>query len=95
MRNLPLVAGIALGALVVFAFRLVLLALGSVVYLYLLPGIVARNRHHPRQGDLFKLSAFGGWLVLPWLVALVAALSGPATDALYADGALVAGALDE
>lgn len=88
MRKILVIGTVLFAATAVFAFRLVLLALGSVLYLYLLPGITARNRRHPRQREIHRIGLFGGWLVLPWIVALWMATRGAAVDHLYVDSVL-------
>lgn len=95
MRNILLVAAIVLGAAVVFACRLVLLAVGSLLYVYLLPGVVAQKRQHPRRREIYIVSALAGWLVLPWIAALAYAARGEMHGMVCGDLPLVAGALDD
>jgi len=95
MRKFLVIGAVVLAATVVFAFRLVLLALGSALYLYLLPGIVAKNRCHPRRREIHLLNVFGGWLVLPWIVAFWMASRGAGAGVLFADAPLAAGGFDD
>jgi cell shape-determining protein MreD len=95
MRNIFLVAGIVLAASVVLAFRMVLLAIGSALYVYLLPGVVAQKRHHPRCREIFIVTALSAWLVLPWLLALLYAVKADPAGADYDDLPLVAGFADD
>jgi hypothetical protein len=70
MRKILLIPAILLAATVIFSFRLVLFGLGSILYIYLLPWVVAQQREHPRRKEILMVSAFTGWLILPWLGAL-------------------------
>jgi lysylphosphatidylglycerol synthetase-like protein (DUF2156 family) len=91
MRNMLVVAAIVLGATLVTAFRLVLLMVGSALYIYLLPGVVAQRRHHLRQQQIYMVTALAGWLVIPWVLALVYASMGEQSAVLLDDMPMVAG----
>jgi lysylphosphatidylglycerol synthetase-like protein (DUF2156 family) len=95
MRNILVIAAIVLGAILVTAFRLVLLMLGSVLYIYLLPGIVAQRRHHLRQQQIYIVTALAGWLVVPWVLALLYASMGEQGAVLADDMPVVAGLLND
>jgi hypothetical protein len=56
---------------VIYLWRVTLLALGCVVYIYLLPGVLAEKKNYPRYQQIYLLCALGGWLLVPWVVALV------------------------
>lgn len=88
LRKLSVIAAVVVAAAVVFAFRLILLAVGSILYLYLLPGLVARDRAHPHQQKLQTLCALSGWLILPWLIGFCIALTGPVKTPLFGKPAL-------
>lgn len=70
MRRTLSITAVVLIAIVVTAFRLVLLAIGSALYLYLLPGIIATKREHPRANQIYLVCALTGWLIVPWLTTL-------------------------
>lgn len=95
MRTLLIIAFVVLCAIMVTLFRVILCALGSVIYLYLLPGIIAAKRGHPRARDLYLICAFGGWLVLPWAGALWLATRTSDERALMVDAPLALHATEE
>jgi hypothetical protein len=70
MRNNFIIPVVVVAAIVVLAFRALQLALASLAYIYLLPGVIAMKRDHPRQQAIYVVCAVGSWLVLPWLGAL-------------------------
>jgi hypothetical protein len=82
MRNLLLIVATVLVATVVFAFRLVQLLLGSMLYVYLLPGVIAQKRQHPRTQAIYLVSGLAGWLILPWLAAFAYARKEPNAQTL-------------
>lgn len=83
MSKFLVIAAVMAGAAVAFASRLILLALGSALYLYLLPGLVARDRDHPSQQEIQLICALSGWLILPWLLGLCIALQGPVKAPIF------------
>jgi hypothetical protein len=95
MRKIFVIAAVVFTAVLVFAFRLVLLAAGSALYVYLLPGILARQRHHLRHREITLFTAVAGWLVLPWFGALLYAASAGHNNALSVDATLATSALDD
>lgn len=54
-----------------YVFRLALLALGCIVYVYLLPAVIASNRDYPRAGRIYWVCGLTGWLLIPWLACLL------------------------
>lgn len=76
MKNYLVVAAIVLGAVLVTAFRFVLVVAGSVLYIYLLPGVVAQRRRHLRYQQIYFVTALTGWLVVPWALAVLYASLG-------------------
>lgn len=95
MRILLIIAFVVLAAIIVTLFRIILCAAGSVIYVYLLPGIIAAKRGHPRARDIYLICAFGGWLLLPWVGALwLATRSGDERD-LMVDAPLALHATEE
>lgn len=71
MRNIHIVLAVALIAAIVTAFRLVLVALGSALYVYLLPAVIAGKRNHPKVRELYWICGMSAWLVIPWIAALI------------------------
>jgi hypothetical protein len=76
MRSIFVIAAVVVGAALVTVARTLLLAIGSVLYVYLLPGIVAQRRQHLRQRQVYVFTALTGWLVIPWMLALLYASVG-------------------
>ncbi|MDY7549178.1 superinfection immunity protein [Glaciimonas sp. CA11.2] len=52
-----------------FVLLLLLFAFG--VWVYFLPSIKATNLKHPDQKSIFVLNLLLGWLLIPWVIALV------------------------
>lgn len=76
MRTLNL--GIAiLGVVVLYIFRIAIITIGSMVYVYLLPGVVASHRSYQRAPSIYWICALLGWTVLVWLGCLVFSMSLP------------------
>jgi hypothetical protein len=46
-------------------------------FLYLLPGLIAWNRHHHNDIAILLLNILLGWTILGWIIALVWALTVP------------------
>ena len=44
------------------------------IWIYMLPSIIADNRWHPNTNAIFVLNLLAGWLFIPWVIALVWAL---------------------
>lgn len=78
------ISAMLLIGLVMFVFHVFAIALGSAVYLYFLPGVIAMNRHYRSADRVFIACAFTGWTVIGWLLALAFALTLPtvADDAM-------------
>ena len=89
MRKVLVIAAVVIVAAAVFAFRLILLALGSVIYLYFLPGLVARDRCHPRRQIIQIVCGAWGWLILPWGIGLWIALKGPVKRPVFGRPVLI------
>lgn len=71
-----------ISVILIYIFRTALLALGSVVYLYLLPGVLASYRGYPRTRSVYWICGLSGWTVVPWLACLILVLySSKASDA--------------
>jgi len=51
--------------------------LGVVVAVYLIPGMIAGIRNHPRKGAIIALNLLLGWTFLGWVAALIWALVKP------------------
>ena len=57
----------------VYIFRLSFLAAAGVLYLYFLPSLIAENRNPTKMEPVFILNLAGGWMLVPWIIALVLA----------------------
>jgi hypothetical protein len=60
-----------LAVAVVYLFRVCLLALGCVVYAYLLPGVLAQKKNCPKYQRIYWVCGLSGWLIIPWIGALL------------------------
>lgn len=58
---------------VVYLARLLLLGAAAALYVYFLPSLVAERRKLPRTQAVFLWNLAAGWLVIPWVIALVLA----------------------
>jgi hypothetical protein len=67
------IAVILVVAAVVYLFRVLFVTAAAALYAYFLPSLVAEKRNPLKMQPIFILNLAGGWLVLPWLVALVLA----------------------
>ena len=77
MRKSAVILIILAATVVICAYRIVLLTIGSVLYVYLLPGLIAKARRHVHAERIFLACALFGWLIFPWLSALVYAYRSP------------------
>lgn len=59
--------GVAVGALFMLAFSVVL---------YFLPAIIAFNRGHNSRGSIFVVNLFLGWTLLIWILCLAWSFGG-------------------
>ncbi|WP_205598158.1 superinfection immunity protein [Caulobacter sp. 17J65-9] len=66
-----------MGSFSLFHYLIVLVVLALLMAPYMLPGILALARKHPRKGAIIALNFFLGWSVLGWFGALVWALTTP------------------
>jgi hypothetical protein len=67
------IAVIVLAATVVYLIRLVFLCGAAVLYIYLLPSLLAEKRNPVKMQPIVLLNLLAGWLVIPWIVALILA----------------------
>jgi uncharacterized protein YqhQ len=49
----------------------------AMVVFYLLPGIIAEQRGHPKARQIVAVNILLGWMGMFWIIALLWALSGP------------------
>ncbi|WP_429202547.1 superinfection immunity protein [Massilia sp. UYP11] len=56
-------------------FRIALVLLGILLYLLLLPGVIAMKRGYPHTDRVFLWCALLGWTGAAWIVALVFVLT--------------------
>jgi hypothetical protein len=64
-----------LGVVALYVFRIGIIILGSMLYIYLLPGVIASHRHYPRASTVYWICALFGWTLLVWLGCLLFSLS--------------------
>jgi hypothetical protein len=67
------IAVILLVATVVYVFRLLFVSTAAALYVYFLPSLVAEKRNPLKVQPVFILNLAAGWMILPWIVALVMA----------------------
>jgi hypothetical protein len=67
------IAVILLVATVVYLFRVLFVTTAAALYVYFLPSLIAEKRNPLKMQPIFILNLAAGWMVLPWLVALVLA----------------------
>lgn len=53
-----------------YVFRVALLALGCVIYVYLLPGVIASHRNYAKADRIYWACGLTGWLIAPWFASL-------------------------
>lgn len=56
---------------------IVAIAVVSIFFMWILPGIVASRRNHAQQMPIWILTILGGWTIVGWITALVWACSNP------------------
>lgn len=66
-----------LAALGMLLFHIVAIALGSAIYIYLLPGVLALKRNYSGADRIFIACALTGWTVIGWIITLGFALTLP------------------
>jgi hypothetical protein len=64
---------ILLVATIVYVFRLLFLTAAAALYVYFLPSLIAEKRNPDKMQPVFVLNLVAGWMVIPWIVALVLA----------------------
>ena len=57
------------------------IVLAALVVIYLLPTIIAANRHRISTGPIAAVNIFFGWTLIGWVICLVWALSGNVNSA--------------
>lgn len=75
MSALYQIAVALLAGLVMLCFHIVIIALGCVVYLYFLPGVIAMKRSYPGANRIFLVCALTAWTAVGWIGALAFALT--------------------
>lgn len=64
-------------AILICLLRMFMFAVGAVVYVYLLPGVIAMKRRYVHADRIMIACVLGGWTGLVWLAALGFALALP------------------
>lgn len=67
------IAAMLLEAGVVYLIRLFVLGAAAALYVYFLPSLIAEKRKLPKTQAIFVLNLAAGWMIVPWVVALVLA----------------------
>lgn len=57
----------------VYLARLLFLGAAAALYVYFLPSLIAEKRKLPKTQAVFVWNLAAGWLILPWIIALVLA----------------------
>lgn len=65
------IAVIVLIATMVYIVRLLFFGTAGLLYIYFLPSLVAEKRNPLKMQPIFVLNLAAGWLILPWVIALV------------------------
>ena len=77
MRKIAVILTILAATVAICAYRMVLLTIGSLLYVYLMPGLIAKSRQRVHANRILSVCALFGWLIFPWLYALVYAYRSP------------------
>lgn len=77
MYRIALIGIVVLGAAVLCLLRLALVLLGSLLYLLLLPGVMAMKRGYAHTDRVFLCCALLGWTAIAWIAALAFVLTRP------------------
>lgn len=80
LARLAILVIVLLAATILFTFRLILVTIGSIIYVYLLPGVLAEKKNYPGYPRVYLWCALTGWLILPWIAALVWVSTAPAVE---------------
>ncbi|MFL6671714.1 MAG: superinfection immunity protein [Massilia sp.] len=65
------IAVILLVATIVYLFRLLFLAAAAVLYVYFLPSLLTEKRNPSKIQTIFVINLVAGWMLFPWIIALV------------------------
>jgi hypothetical protein len=75
MKRIARIVVVLLAAGGLCLLRIALVLLGTLVYLLLLPGVIAMKRDYPHAGRVFLWCALLGWTGAVWIAALVFVLT--------------------
>lgn len=75
MHRIARIGIVVLAACALCLLRIALVLLGTLVYLLLLPGVIAMKRGYPRADRVFLWCALLGWTGAAWVAALVFVLT--------------------
>lgn len=75
MNRVARIGIVLLAAGVLCLLRIALVLLGILVYLLLLPGVIAMKRDYPHADRVFLWCALLGWTGAAWIAALVFVLT--------------------
>ncbi|WP_229483022.1 superinfection immunity protein [Massilia horti] len=67
------VALILMAATIIYFFRLLFLGIAAILYIYFLPSLIAEKRNPLKAHSIFVFNLLTGWLIIPWIIALVLA----------------------
>ena len=75
MRRIARIGMVLLAACALCLLRVALVLLGTLVYVLLLPGVIAMKRGYPHVDRVFLWCALLGWTGAAWVAALVFVLT--------------------
>lgn len=75
MDRIALIGIVLLAAVALCLLRAALMLVGILVYLLLLPGVIAMKRGYPHADRVFLCCALLGWTGAVWIAALAFALT--------------------
>jgi hypothetical protein len=67
------IAVILVVATIVYLIRLLFLAAAAAMYVYFLPSLLAEKRNPLKVQPVFVINLAAGWMIVPWIIALVLA----------------------